>query len=62
MSIASQLNIEVESMAAAVYLSDKVTVSDHHLVSGAQAEPKPKTPRFTDRLMNGFKRLFGVSA
>ncbi len=61
-SFASQLNIEVKSMAAAVHLSDKVTVSDHHLVSGAQAEPKPKTPSFTDRLMNGFKRFFGVSA
>nr|AKN38802.1 hypothetical protein [Enterovibrio sp. FF_113] len=47
---------------AAVHLSDKVTVSDHDLVSGAQAEPKPKAPRFTDRLVNGFKRFFGVSA
>ncbi|ENM3786059.1 hypothetical protein V9N53_003394 [Vibrio cholerae] len=61
-SFASQLNIEVKSMASAVHLSDKVTVSDHHLVSGAQAEPKPKAPRFTDRLVNGFKRFFGVSA
>ncbi|HFC9431003.1 TPA: hypothetical protein AB5E57_001635 [Vibrio cholerae] len=61
-SFAGQLNIEVKSMASAVHFSDKVTVSDHHLVSGAQAEPKPKAPRLTDRLVNGFKRLFGGRA